>query len=173
MLAKKESCASHFMNSSYREKLIEHLFVGECLKVLWKHGHQRVEVLSAEVDGAGYDLVIEVGAVIRHIQLKSSYNGARTSRQTVNGALGIKPSGCVIWIGFDQDSLKLGPFRWFGGDAGKKLPSLGDFQKAKHTKANALGVKGERQNSFTIPKARFEPVETMEELVMKLFDNSL
>jgi hypothetical protein len=37
--------------------------------------------------------------------------------------------------------LELGPFLFFGSEAGKPLPDLGDLKIAKHTKANAEGVK--------------------------------
>ena len=47
--------------SSYRERLIEHLFVGEVLRDLWISGVAEVEVLRPEVDSAGYDVVMECG----------------------------------------------------------------------------------------------------------------
>ena len=60
------------VHSSRREKLVEHLFVGEVLRKLWCWGVYDVDVLRAETDAAGYDIVIEVASVVRHIQLKSS-----------------------------------------------------------------------------------------------------
>jgi hypothetical protein len=41
-----------------------------------------VEKLRSEVDAAGYDLILESGGVIRHVQLKAIRRGARTSKQT-------------------------------------------------------------------------------------------
>jgi hypothetical protein len=49
----------HFENSSYREKLIEHLFVSELLKLSWLHHDCSLEVAKPEVDNAGYDLIPE------------------------------------------------------------------------------------------------------------------
>ena len=40
-------------DSSLREKLLEHLFVGELLRTLWRRGARRVELLRAEVDAGG------------------------------------------------------------------------------------------------------------------------
>jgi hypothetical protein len=34
------------------------------------------------------------------------------TKVSVGRALAEKPSGCVVWIGFDKDTLQLGPFKW-------------------------------------------------------------
>jgi len=112
--------AVHSKHSSYREKLLEHLFIGEVLTHLWKQGETNAEFLRPEVDSGGYDLVIAFKDIIRHIQLKSSHRNAKTARQNVNISLAEKPSGCVVWVVFDEDTLKLVEFRWFGGGAGQE-----------------------------------------------------
>jgi hypothetical protein len=56
--------------SHYRENLLEHVFIAEVLQACARR-RRKVEVLRAEVDDAGYDLVLESNGVIRHIQLKS------------------------------------------------------------------------------------------------------
>ncbi len=48
----------------------------------------------------------------------------RTREVGINIALAATPSGCVIWIMFDQNTVELGPFLWFGGEPGKPLPPL-------------------------------------------------
>ena len=45
----------HSEQSSYREKLIEHLFIGELLKLSWTNGDCQLEVGKPEVDNSGYD----------------------------------------------------------------------------------------------------------------------
>ena len=40
----------HTFNSSYREILIEHLFVGEIMRRLWLRGITQFEVLKPQVD---------------------------------------------------------------------------------------------------------------------------
>jgi hypothetical protein len=64
--------ASHYLQSSLREKLLEHLFIGELVQELWKQGRRDIEILRGEIDFAGYDLVLECNGVLRHVQLKSS-----------------------------------------------------------------------------------------------------
>ncbi|WP_428265410.1 hypothetical protein [Haliangium sp.] len=149
--------------------VLEHLFVGGLLRVLWLSGPVSAEVMRPQVDNAGYDLVIEVNDVIRHIQLKSSDRDAKTARQNIHLHLARKPSGCVIWMQFDPESLDLGPFLWFGGLPGEPLPALDDFKVAKHTKGDATGRKAERPMLRVVPKRRFEVIETIEEIVDALF----
>jgi hypothetical protein len=44
---------THFLYSSLREKVLEHLFVGDVLRCLWRRGARDIELLRAEVDAAG------------------------------------------------------------------------------------------------------------------------
>lgn len=161
--------SSHYLHSSLREKILEHLFIGEVLKTLWTKGVRDLEVLKAEVDSGGYDVVVSCQGIIRHIQLKASYKGSATSEQKVQLSLGTKQSGCVIWIQFDSESLNLGPFYWFGGSPGQSLPDITTKKVAKHTKGNAQGEKLERPNLRVLVKRDFTKLETIEEVVFRLF----
>ena len=160
--------SDHSVHSSYRESLLEHLLVGEVLRALWLKGHL-VEVMKPQVDDSGYDLVFEMHGITRHAQLKSSFRGARTARQNVHRRLEAKPSGCVVWVQFDPGSLALGPFFWLGGRPGQRLPSLDRFKVARHTKGNAAGVKHERKALRVVPKSAFERLESIDQLISRLF----
>ena len=48
--------SKHFEHSSFREKLIEHLFIGEMLKLSWLKDDCQLEVMKPEVDNAGCDV---------------------------------------------------------------------------------------------------------------------
>lgn len=159
----------HSLRSSYREMLLEHLFTGAVMRYLWLKGFGRMELLKPQVDDDGYDLVLETNGITRHVQLKASHHGAATARVNINVALAEKPSGCVIWIRFDPESLDFGPFLWFGGAPGEQLPDLASFKVAMHTKADAQGVKSERPNIRTAPAAIFERLATIDEVVARLF----
>lgn len=161
----------HSRDSGLREKVLEHLFVGELLRCLWCRGIRDIEVSRAEVDRAGYDLVLEVNGILRHVQFKSSYRGAKTAKVGIHIDLARKSSGCVIWIWFDPDSMELGPFLWFGGAAGEPLPPLGN-RVGKHSKGDSAGNKGERPNIRVIGKGRFTALATMEDVVGALFHPS-
>jgi hypothetical protein len=50
---------AHYAESSARENLIEHVFLGELLRGLWRKNVRDLEVLRPEVDSGGYDLALE------------------------------------------------------------------------------------------------------------------
>jgi hypothetical protein len=158
----------HTADSSFREKLLEHLFVSEILRCLWLERVTAAEVLRPEVDSGGYDLVLSCRSVIRHIQLKSSFRDAMTRHQSINRRLSEKPSGCVVWIQFDPETLALGPFLWFGASPGQPLPDLSLFPIAKHTKANSQGVKVARPNIRRVPRSAFSRLASIPELLQNL-----
>src|SRR5215213_4916865 len=89
------------LHSSYREILIEHLFVGEIMRRLWLRGIAQFEVLKPQVDDSGYDLVLEANGVVRHVQLKSSFDAASTAQVKASLKLARKPSACVVWVRFN------------------------------------------------------------------------
>lgn len=159
---------AHFLDSGLREKVIEHLFVGDLLRCLWRRGVRDIEVLRAEVDRAGYDLVLEAGGVMRHVQFKASYRGAKTARVGIHTDLSRKLGGCVIWIWFDPDTMELGPFLWFGGEPGEPLPPLGD-RVGKHTRGDSTGTKADRPNIRLVGKGQFSTFPSMDEVVQALF----
>ena len=161
--------SKHFEHSSFREKLIEHLFIGEMLKLSWLKDDCQLEVMKPEVDNAGCDVVLEDNNIIRHIQLKTSKFGAKTPSQKVNVRLASKPSGCIVWIIFDEETLELCSFYFFGAEAGKPLAGLENAKVAKHTKASADGIKAERPNIRTISKVQFDRYDSIEALYNVLF----
>jgi hypothetical protein len=157
-----------FRSSSHREKVVEHVFLGELLRYLWMARVPGVQVLKPEVDAAGYDLVLSLGKVIRHVQLKASMRDASTQSQPIHASLGEHPSGCIIWIVLNED-LSFERFLWFGDAPGQPLPSLKGFKRAKHTRANAQGIKKELENTWRVPKSKFTRIEGMAGLVQALF----
>lgn len=159
----------HSINSSYRERLIEHLFIGELLKHSWRSRDFSLEISKPEVDNAGYDLIAEANGFIRHVQLKAAFVGAHTARQNIHVSLASKPSGCIIWVYFNAETLELGPFLFFGGKASEPLPDISQFKVAKHTKGNADGVKAERPNIRIVNKGDFKKYTSIDNLYNALF----
>ena len=149
--------------------LLEHLFAGEVMRHVWLSGIRRMEILKPQVDDGGYDLLLEANAIVRHVQLKATFSGSKVTRFSVNTGLAFKPSGCIVVLLFDPNTLDLGPFLWFGGNPGDRLPDLTRFAVAKHTKANAKGIKLERPRLRSVPRSAFARVATIAELSAKLF----
>ena len=61
----------NFTHSTLRERIVEHVFVGDVLRTLWRRGVTDVEILRPEFDAHGYDVVMSRGPVVRHVQLKT------------------------------------------------------------------------------------------------------
>jgi hypothetical protein len=162
-----EPDASHYADSSAREKLVEHVFLGELLRGLWRKNVRDLEILRPEVDSGGYDLALECRGIIRHVQLKSSHRDAKRAAITANVKLLDRPSGCILWIYFDPDILLLGPFLWFGGAPGEGIPSLGE-KVATHTKHNADRQKGVRIGHRVVAKSRFTRLDTIDDVIQRL-----
>ncbi len=159
--------------SSFREKLIEHMFVAELLKHSWCRRRRQLdltlmEVSRAEVDRGGYDLIVEHGGILRHVQLKGSTVGAKTSRQDIQVALEGKPSACVVWVFLNEETWELGPFYYLGGRPGERIPPL-PAKVGKHKKGDAQGIKKERPNVRTVNKGDFTKLDNVEPLWPNLF----
>ena len=163
------SASEHSLLSTYREMLLEHLFAGEVMRHVWLSGIKRLEILKPQVDDGGYDLVLEAASIVRHVQLKATFQGSTVDRFTINTALSQKPSGCVICLLFDPGTLHIGPFLWFGGPPGERLPTLQQYRVGKQTRGNAQGKKGERLAIRIVPRSAFEQLNTIADLAGRLF----
>jgi hypothetical protein len=95
--------SAHFVNSTLRERIVEHVFIGEALRHLWQRHVTDVEVLRSEFDAGGYDLVMSHGKVVRYIQFKTITENGKATRVNVNLKLLEKPAGCVICIGVNSE----------------------------------------------------------------------
>ena len=159
---------SHSVHSTLRERIVEHVFVGDALRRLWQRGVADVEVLRSEFDAGGYDLVMSYRKIVRHIQFKTVTEHSKTNNVTVSVKLMEKPAGCVIWIGVSP-KLELKSFRWFGDEQGRPLPDITHLKRARQVRANAQGVKAERPDYRVIPAGRFKKLETLDEVLNRLF----
>ena len=82
--------------SAFYEELIEHVFIAEIMQDALFRLSKYMEVLRSEIDSSGFDVVLECCNVIRHIQLKASFAGAKKTTVDVNIGLLEKPSGCLF-----------------------------------------------------------------------------
>ena len=158
--------SAHQVYSRLREKIVEHVFVGETLRSLWRRGVFDVEVLRCELDAHGYDLVMVRGHVIRHIQFKT---GVRSRPQRVKVALQLadKPSGCVIWIEVDN-GLEMKTFWWLGAEPGERLPDLGE-RRDKRIARTKEGTRPPREGHRLINGSRFRQILTIDGVLETLF----
>ncbi|WP_232450838.1 hypothetical protein [Burkholderia ubonensis] len=158
----------HATHSVLRERIVEHIFVGEVMRRLWQLGVTDVEVLRAEFDASGYDLVMCCGELMRHVQFKASLLDGSRGNVTVNQRLSQAPSGCVVWLAV-TDGLEIKEYRWFGAEPGCRLPDLTNYGIARHTRANAQGFKAERPNQRVLSKGAFEILGSLDDVLERMF----
>lgn len=154
--------------SATREKILEHRFLADTTSELWRRGVFDFAVSHSEVDNSGYDVIIEAGAVRRHIQLKAMQVGGARRFFDLQLRLAEKPSGCAVLMLHDPVALTIHEYRIFGGLPGEPMPALGD-KVTRHSKGNAQGVKAERPALRSIPLSAFSKVFDVVDLVERLF----
>ena len=157
----------HSEASSLREQYIEYGFLADLCREMWRRG-KALDILHCHTDRSGYDVVLETDGIQRHVQLKSSLQGAKTARQKINVRLADKPSGCIVWIRIDPETLDQTSYLWFGAAPGDALPDIGD-RVGKHSKGDKDGTKAERPDIRVVNKGQFKPVETIGQLADLLF----
>lgn len=156
-------------HASLRENILEHAFLGALGRELWRRGCYAVEVLRAEVDAAGYDVVVTVDDATRYIQLKSVASDASTRGWSVSKLLSRKPGACVIVLRVDRRTLDVQDYLYFGGPPGSPLPDISGARRAKRPTFDAKGNRPARENHRNLPRTRFELVPDMPSLVARLF----
>lgn len=158
--------ARHYRESSYREMIVETLFLGSLLQHLWKVGAPSAEVLFAMRDMAGYDLTIECNSVIRYIQLK----GMVAPRQVrVNTRLAKKPGFCVIGAVVEPRTLEVQHYRWFDGEKKNGALSVDELPNAMSLKYNRHGKRVLLPDTKVIPVSSLKKIESIAELANRLF----
>jgi len=162
-----DSAEASSLYSSLRERIVEHRFLGDVLRCMWRLGAYTTEVSRAESDAFGYDLAIEHGKIIRHIQLKSKLDRAPI-KISLARSLADKPSGCAICIVLDDD-LEPRTYYWFGSAPGEPLPDIAAFKATKRIRRDKEGKRPARPNHVDVPIGRCERVDCVPKLVAKLF----
>lgn len=69
MILSDQDATADYRESSFREKMLEHIFISEVLQEAWLKYGRTIEVLRSGVDSSGYDLVLEYNSIVRHVQL--------------------------------------------------------------------------------------------------------
>jgi hypothetical protein len=159
--------ATHSHHSRLRERIVEHIFVGDVLRVLWRSGVTDIEVLRSEFDVHGYDLVMVRGNIVRHIQFKTG-TSAKPGNISVPLALATKPSGCVLWIRITPD-LDLKSFFWFGNTPGKPLPAIRHYAMPLRPTRDKSGNRPPRRNHRLVPPTAFTRINALVEVIETLF----
>jgi len=144
---------------------LENLFSGEVLRELWNRNIFDVDLLHSDIDASGFDLVLELPGGVRHIQLKAS---TKRKQISANGKIVNRPSGCIIVMIVSEINLSFLEFLWFGNPLGNPCRNIRNYPKARHTKADSKGFKGQRSDTYKVSVGKFERLPDFGLLVDKL-----
>jgi hypothetical protein len=84
-------------------------------------------------------------------------------------ALAAHVGACAIVVRFAPHNLALGPFLFFGGDAGMPLPDIAGFKIARRKTRNVQGERPERPGVRCVNLSTFATIQAIEGLADKLF----
>lgn len=112
-------------HSLYFECFFRHQLLADLMRALLLSGSpQRVTILSAEVDSEGYDLVLSCGASTGYVQFKVLGKGTTSVKYTIKASLADLPGACVLWLCYDEATLRTTHYHLLAGEPGDPLGSL-------------------------------------------------
>lgn len=158
-------------SSSVIAKTLEYRLLGDISAELLLRG-QVLEVLRSDVDAFGHDVVLEVGGIIRHIQLKVKVKGGKNREVNCHTALTLKPSGCIVWTTYDPQTYLAVEYACLGGRPGEVLQGIGEVVALRSTH-NGQGDRPPREDHRRIKYSTFDKFTNISDLVDWLFGELL
>ncbi len=159
----------HSLYSQLRESITTHAFLAAIGTEIWRRGHFDAEILRAEFDAGGHDLVITANGVTRHIQLKAVKISGKSAYWDTSQRLADQPSGCVVVLHIDDQDLRIHRSGLFAAPPGDPLPDITSFRKSKHDKGDSKGRKAVRKGRWDVPKSKFDIYEQVAALYNAMF----
>ena len=163
------STSPHAVHSQLRESITTHAFLAAIGAEIWRRGHFDAEILRAEFDTGGHDLVVTANGVTRHIQLKATSLSAKRASWDASKRLADQPSGCVVVLHIDDENLQIRRYGLFAGPPGRPLPDITSYRAAKQAKGDSKGPKTVRKGRWEVPKGKFDIHEQVAGLYDALF----
>lgn len=157
-----ESAPGPIQPRGFFEQMVEQRLLADLLLDAWRND-ERIEVLRAGSDDAGFTMILESFGIIRHTALVCTMADARLPDVPVALALADKPEGCVIWAEVENDpqGIRL-IYHWLGSDPGRPIIPLGDFKRIGGDRGPASAV--------LVPRGKFTHVPSIHALSKRLFD---
>ena len=159
----------HSTHSQLRESITTYAFLAAIGTEMWRRGHFDAEILNAEFDAGGHDLVISANGLTRQIQLKAKVLSGKRASWDTSRRLADQPSGCVVVLHIDDDNLRIRQYGLFAGPPGHPLPDITGYRVTRHSRADSTGHKAVRQGRWEVPNSKFEVFVEVKDLYYALF----
>jgi len=151
--------------STYVENVLIHRLVSGLAGELWRRDPiVPLHIFNAEVDDAGFDLVLACGDRQRYIQVKQVHCKGSASKFSVRLEFTRLPGSCVVVVVHSESDLAVEHYLFFGGPPNEPMPSV-ESEKASVSpiKRGEDGKKKVRLHYRDIPRKKFTgPLNTGE-----------
>ena len=116
-----------YRNSRFFENLQEHRFLCDlATHLVLREPPYLLNILKAEVDMFGFDLVLSVGEQTRHLQMKTRSGIPPSNAYQISETIWTIPGGCVVWMLYSQSTLEPTSYYLLGFP----LPGIDEFSLA-------------------------------------------
>jgi hypothetical protein len=169
--SKDERLSALAQRSSYVENVLRHALVAGLSCAVWSRDPRAsLQVFNAEVDDAGFDLVLSLGARVRYVQLKQAHADKTPTHCSVRLSFSQMAGACVVLMAHEIDTLHLRHFRFFGAGPSEPMPSLDGMRASKVPgRRNAAGERKIREHYRDLVMRRFLGPLSFDQLVDVLF----
>lgn len=157
--------------SSAVENILKHAFLAELSQIAWeKDPLCPLNISNSEVDDSGYDVVLEYGGIVRHVQLKQAHNKKRPQKYSVRVPFATLPGACVVVIIHAISNLRVSSYSFYGKDPDQPMPYIEAHRTTKHPgRRDANGNRKLRLNYRDALYSKFEKNINLHELFNLLF----
>jgi hypothetical protein len=157
--------------SSHVENILTHALVAAVAQDLWRRDPWvSLQVFQAEVDDAGFDLVLGCVGVMRYIQVKQVHLKGAASKFSIRLDFSLLPGSCAVVVVHEAESLEIDHFLFFGGRSDEPMPSIKDRKSTRAPgRRSAVGERKLRLHYRDVPRRNFLGPLTDHELVDRLF----
>ena len=160
--------------SSYVENVLRHAFLAELSCLVWKNDpFDSLKISNAEVDDAGYDVVLARGNVVRHIQLKQAHDKKTPQKFSVRVSFATLPGSCIVVISHALTDLTPTSYAFYGSKPVEPMPYIEAHSTTRAPgRRNADGGRVLRARYRDVPFSRFKRGLTAKELLDELFPDA-
>lgn len=157
--------------SSHVENVLTHSLIAKIAQVLWKRDPWfDLQVFKADVDDAGFDLVLGCQGVMRYIQIKQTYLQGKAVKYSMRLDFARMKDACAVVLVYDGATLEIDHCLFYGGAPGESMPDIeGNKVSLSPGRRTADGARKARENYRDVPRKCFEGPLTTADLVQRLF----
>lgn len=163
--------ASASTNSTYIENALRHRLLADLCSELWRRNcFATLQIFNAEVDNAGFDIVLKLGKWFRYVQLKQAHQDKKPPHCSVRLSFSELAGSCVVLMSYSLRDLSITRYRFFGEGPTSPMKPIREFRPSiAPGRRNADGERHIRHHYRNVPISRFRTCSNINQLFELLF----